>query len=61
MEHGIIVFGASGSGTTTLAKELARVLNFAHFDADDYYWQKQDNKGKQPEENVCENALSVRP
>lgn len=42
MAHGIIVFGASGSGTTTLAGELARVLNFTHFDADDYYWRKTD-------------------
>lgn len=38
MARGIIVFGASGSGTTTLGKELARSLGFQHFDLDDYYW-----------------------
>lgn len=30
--------GASGSGTTTLGKELAEVTSFTHLDADDYYW-----------------------
>lgn len=34
----IIVFGASGSGTTTLAKSLADHFNWPHLDADDYYW-----------------------
>jgi len=37
--NGIIVFGASGSGTTTLGRELARVLNFEHHDIDDYVWK----------------------
>ncbi len=40
--HGIIVFGASGSGTTTRGRELARVLGFTHLDIDDYFWQKSD-------------------
>ena len=40
--HGIIVFGASGSGTTTLGRELARVLNLAHLDIDDYFWEKSE-------------------
>jgi uridine kinase len=39
MPGGIIVFGAAGSGKTTLGKELARQLNFQHFDLDDYYWR----------------------
>lgn len=39
MARGIIVFGASGAGTTTIGKELARLLGFKHFDLDDYYWQ----------------------
>lgn len=34
----IIVFGASGSGTTTLAKSLAERLSFRHLDVDDFYW-----------------------
>lgn len=36
--HGIIVFGASGSGTTTLGRELAQILRFKHVDADDFFW-----------------------
>ncbi|HET9395743.1 MAG TPA: AAA family ATPase [Nitrospiraceae bacterium] len=32
------VTGASGSGTTTLARALADALALRHFDADDYYW-----------------------
>lgn len=34
----ILIFGASGSGTTTLGKELAKTTGFMHLDADDYYW-----------------------
>jgi len=35
---GIIVFGASGAGSTTLGKEIARRLKFQHLDIDDYLW-----------------------
>jgi adenylate kinase family enzyme len=38
----IHIFGASGSGTTTLGKALANRLTIAFFDSDDYYWQKTD-------------------
>jgi len=34
----IHITGASGSGTSTLGAALAKHLNFAHFDADDFYW-----------------------
>ncbi|MEQ9443307.1 MAG: AAA family ATPase [Cyclobacteriaceae bacterium] len=36
----ILIFGASGSGTTTLGKALAERLGYMHVDADDYYWKK---------------------
>lgn len=42
MPHGIIVFGASGSGTSTIGKELASTLGYTHFDIDDYFWAKSD-------------------
>ena len=32
------IFGASGSGTTTLAKALANVREWEHIDTDDVYW-----------------------
>ena len=38
----IIIFGASGSGTTTLAGEVARQTGFQHLDVDHYYWQLTD-------------------
>lgn len=34
----IYLFGASGSGTTSLGQDLSNVLTYPHFDADDYYW-----------------------
>lgn len=36
------IFGASGSGTTTLGKKLAQLLDCKHLDADDYYWEPTD-------------------
>ncbi len=36
----ILIFGASGSGTTTLGKEIGKNTEFIHLDADDYYWKK---------------------
>ena len=35
----LILFGASGTGTTTLGKSIAEKLNWIHLDADDYYWE----------------------
>ena len=38
----ILIFGASGSGTTTLGKELEKKSDFVHLDADDFYWRKTE-------------------
>jgi uridine kinase len=35
----ILVTGAAGSGTSTLAAALAAQIGGTHLDADDYYWQ----------------------
>ena len=35
----IHIFGAAGSGTTTLGKSLAERLNILHLDTDDYFWE----------------------
>lgn len=36
----ILIFGASGSGTTTLGTEIEKRTDYKHLDADDYYWKK---------------------
>lgn len=33
----IHVLGASGSGTTTTAKALAKILGYVHLDTDNYF------------------------
>ena len=38
MTHRVHIFGASGSGTTTLAKALADARGWNHIDTDDIYW-----------------------
>ncbi|MEM0933360.1 MAG: AAA family ATPase [Bacteroidota bacterium] len=38
----VLVLGASGSGTTTLGKELERKTYLRHLDVDDYYWKKTE-------------------
>lgn len=34
----IHIFGASGSGTTSLAKSVANAMGFPHLDTDDVFW-----------------------
>ncbi|RQO42586.1 adenylate kinase [Chryseobacterium sp. KBW03] len=36
----IHIFGASGSGVTTLGKALSEKLNLEYFDSDDFFWLK---------------------
>jgi len=38
----ILIFGASGSGTTTLGKEIEKRTDFVHLDVDDYYWKQTE-------------------
>lgn len=38
----IHIFGASGSGVSTLGRALALELQIPFFDADDYYWKQTD-------------------
>ena len=44
MKNVIHIFGASGSGTTTLGKKIAEKLGYRHMDTDDYYWLPTDPK-----------------
>src|SRR5262245_57496238 len=42
MPHRIHIFGASGSGTTTLGEVLSERLDVPFLDADSYYWKRTD-------------------
>ena len=42
MKHVIHIFGASGSGTTTLGRALAADMGLVHMDTDNYYWLPTD-------------------
>ncbi|MEQ9299801.1 MAG: hypothetical protein RIF33_14605 [Cyclobacteriaceae bacterium] len=35
----ILIFGASGAGSTTLSKAVCETSGFKHLDVDDYYWK----------------------
>lgn len=36
------VFGASGSGTTTMGRAIASAYGYVHLDSDDFFWQPTD-------------------
>lgn len=38
MNNVIHVLGASGSGTSTIGREISNTYGFKHLDTDDYYW-----------------------
>jgi adenylate kinase family enzyme len=42
MMRRIHIFGASGTGTTTLAKALADGMGYQHYDTDNYFWIPTD-------------------
>lgn len=44
MQPVIHIFGASGSGTTTLGRCIAGRLQLLHMDTDDYFWLPTDPK-----------------
>lgn len=48
MKHRIHIFGASGSGASTLGQELTTKLPHINLDADDYYWLKKFTSRRKP-------------
>ena len=55
MEVRLHIFGASGSGTTTLARTLAERNGWLHLDTDDFYWLPSEPPylhKRSPEERV---------
>jgi adenylate kinase family enzyme len=62
----ILVTGASGSGTTTLAGVLASHLQWRHLDLDDYYWLPtsppfREKRDPQSRLSSCLRDLRARP
>jgi adenylate kinase family enzyme len=51
------IVGASGSGTTTLGRALARRLAFTHLDTDDFYWLPSDPPFQHVRERGARQAL----
>ena len=49
----IHIYGASGSGTTTLAKYISEKLDYAFMDTDDYFW-KPTNPPYKEKRNISE-------
>lgn len=42
MKNIIHIFGAAGSGTTTLGKKICEELGYTHMDTDNYFWMPTD-------------------
>ena len=42
MKQVIHIFGASGSGTSTLGRKICAELGYRFMDTDDYYWAPSD-------------------
>ena len=55
------IYGASGSGTSTLGRYLAEQFQYAFLDSDDYFWLPTDPKftTKRPIEPVSYTHLDV--
>lgn len=53
-EHGMFkrihIFGASGTGASTLGAALARSLPHTHLDGDDYFWIEKFSEAREPGE-----------
>lgn len=59
MKHVIHIFGASGSGTTTLGKKICDELGYKLMDTDDYFWMPTEPKftRKRPCEERIERMM----
>ena len=56
MKNIIHIFGASGSGTTTLGRKICEELGYQLMDTDDYFWMPTEPKFtiKRPREERIE-------
>lgn len=53
------IFGASGSGVTTMGEALSGILDIQYFDSDDYFWLPSDPPFSQRREAQARNRLIV--
>lgn len=56
MKSIIHIFGAAGSGTTTLGKRISEELGYKHMDTDDYYWMPTEprfTEKREPDERIA--------
>ena len=53
----IHIFGASGSGTTTLAKGIEETSGFTHLDTDGFFWMPTDPPFTTPRERTARKDL----
>lgn len=60
MRNHIHILGASGSGTTTLGKELSKALGYVHLDTDDFYWEKTDPPYSKPRPIELRRELLIK-
>lgn len=54
------IFGASGTGVTTLGRALSEKFSIPYFDSDDYFWQQSDIPFTARRKPFERNALIVR-
>ena len=52
MKKRIHILGASGSGASTLGKELSDILPHVNFDGDDYFWIEKFSKQREPKDRA---------
>jgi len=57
MPDRVHIFGASGSGTTSLASALATGYGHRHLDTDDFYWLPTDPPYREPRPREARLAL----
>ena len=56
MKNVIHIFGAAGSGTTTLGRKISEEYGYKHMDTDEYYWlptEPRFTEKRTPEERVA--------
>ena len=54
----ILIFGATNSGKSTLAKILSKKLKIRHYDMDDIFWKRKYDQKRTDKQ--CEKLLKIK-